>query len=131
MVANNLFFLNAGDSPPNPGELLGSRKMYETLESLREHYDFIFIDSSPVLAVSDAVLLSSMVDGVILVVDSQKTPKQLAREARSRLSNPHTKILGVLLNRVHARNGDYYYYYDYYSYDQQKKDGQGVNERFV
>ncbi|MGH7774679.1 MAG: GumC family protein, partial [Candidatus Binatia bacterium] len=55
MATNNLFFLNAGDTPPNPGELLGSRKMYETLESLRERYDFIFIDSSPVMAVSDAV----------------------------------------------------------------------------
>ncbi|MGH7774680.1 MAG: hypothetical protein ACREQA_20845, partial [Candidatus Binatia bacterium] len=118
-------------TPPNPGELLGSRKMYETLESLRERYDFIFIDSSPVMAVSDAVLLSSMVDGVILVVDSQKTAKQLAREARSRLSNPHTKILGVLLNRVHGRNGDYYYYYDYYSYDQLDLDDAEDDERFV
>ncbi len=130
-AAHNLFLLSGGATPPNPGELLGSRKMYETLESLRERYDFIFIDSSPVMAVSDAVLLSSMVDGVILVVDSQKTPRQLAREARSRLSNPHTKILGVLLNRVHARNGDYYYYYDYYSYDQQDLDDAEDDERFV
>ncbi|MGH7774689.1 MAG: GumC family protein, partial [Candidatus Binatia bacterium] len=54
-TADNLFFLSGGATPPNPGELLGSRKMYETLESLRERYDFIFIDSSPVMAVSDAV----------------------------------------------------------------------------
>ncbi|HET8562926.1 MAG TPA: polysaccharide biosynthesis tyrosine autokinase, partial [Candidatus Binatia bacterium] len=113
-AVNNLFFISSGEIPPNPAELLASRKMDETLESLREHYDFIFIDSSPVMAVSDAILLSNMVDGVILVADSQKTPKQFVREARSRLSSMHAKILGVLLNRVSAINGTYNYcYYDY------------------
>ncbi len=113
----NVFLISGGATPPDPAELLGSKKMHETLNTLRKGYEFIFIDSSPVMAVSDPVLLSAMVDGVILVVDGHKTPKQLVRKVRSRLSHSGTKILGVLLNRVDTRKGAYAYYYrDYYSY---------------
>jgi capsular exopolysaccharide synthesis family protein len=120
--AENLFVITSGASAPNSAELLGSKKMADTLSRLLEQFDYVFIDSSPVLAVSDAVLLATMVEGVVLVVDGQKTPKQLVRDARSRLNNPKTKILGALLNRVDARNGAYaaYYshYYQYYGGDQ-------------
>jgi capsular exopolysaccharide synthesis family protein len=116
-ATDNLFLLSGGSAPPNPAELLGSRKMHETLTSLREHYDFILIDSSPIMPVSESLLLSTMVDGVLLVVDGAKTPKQVVREARSRLGKARSKILGVMLNRVDARNGGYAYYYrHYYSY---------------
>jgi capsular exopolysaccharide synthesis family protein len=119
-AAANLFFISSGASPPNPAELLGSNRMHEILDELRNDYEFIFIDSSPVMAVSDAVLLSTMAEGVVLVVNG-KTPKQLVRTTRSRLSTGRTKILGILLNRVDMRGGGYanYYnqYYDYYGQD--------------
>jgi capsular exopolysaccharide synthesis family protein len=118
--APNLFLLSSGALPPNPAELLISNKMHDVLEELRQQFEFIFIDSSPIMAVSDAVFLSTMVDGTLLVVDG-KTPKQLVRKARARLSIPHPKILGIMLNRVDIRTGEYgkYYrqYYDYYHHE--------------
>jgi capsular exopolysaccharide synthesis family protein len=119
-AADNLFLMSSGTLPPNPAELLGSTKMHEILQQMREQYQFIFIDSSPVMAVSDAIFLSTMVDGTLLVVNG-KTPKPLVRKARSRLNTPHSKILGILLNRVDMRAGEYgsYYnhYYEYYGRD--------------
>jgi capsular exopolysaccharide synthesis family protein len=121
-TTDNVFFVSSGSAAPNPAELLGSRRMYETLNSLRERYDFIFLDSSPIMAVSDGVLLSAMVDGVLLVVDTQKNPKQMVREARARLSSARSKILGVVLNRVDMRKGGYGYYHYYYPYYENDED---------
>jgi capsular exopolysaccharide synthesis family protein len=119
-ATENLFFISSGATPPNPAELLGSKRMHEILNELRDEYEFILIDSSPVMAVSDAVLLSTMVEGVVLVVNG-KTPKQLVRTTRSKLNTRHTKVLGLLLNQVDMRDGGYanYYnqYYDYYGKD--------------
>jgi polysaccharide biosynthesis transport protein len=113
---HSLFLLSAGSIPPNPAELVGSKKMQETVTALREQYDHILIDSPPVMQLSDAVLLSTMVDGVVLVVSNQETPKYVVREACSRLNYARAKILGVMLNRVNLRSGDYaYYYHSYYS----------------
>ena len=110
----NLFLMSSGAPPPNPAELLGSKKMHEILQQMREQYEFIFLDSSPVMAVSDAVLLSTMVDGTLIVVNRQ-TPKPLVRKARNRLKTPHGKILGILLNRVDTRAGEYGSYYSHYA----------------
>src|SRR5437667_3354523 len=93
--AENLFLISGGALPPNPAELLGSNKMHHFLQQLREQFEFIFIDSCPILAVSDSVFLSTMVDGTLLVVSS-KTPKPLVRKARARLTIPQTKGLGML-----------------------------------
>ena len=112
-AAENLFLMSSGTLPPNPAELLGSTKMHEILQQLREQYQFIFVDSSPVMAVSDAIFLSTMVDGTLLVVNG-KTPKPLVRKARTRLNTPHSKILGTLLNRVDTRTGEYGSYYNHY-----------------
>ncbi len=112
-AAQNLFLMSSGTTPPNPAELLGSKKMQESLQQLRQEYEFIFVDSSPVMAVSDAIYLSAMVDGTLLVVN-RKTPKPLVRKARTRLDTPHSKILGILLNQVDARNDGYAYYYSHY-----------------
>jgi capsular exopolysaccharide synthesis family protein len=115
---NHLFLLSAGCLSPNPAELVGSQKMRETVASLRERYDYILIDSPPVMQVSDALLLATLVDGVVLVVSSRETPKYVVREARSRLSFARAEMLGVMLNRVNVRSGDYAYYYRaYYSQD--------------
>jgi capsular exopolysaccharide synthesis family protein len=115
-ATNHLFLLSAGSLPPNPAELVGSKKMQEIVASLREQYDYILIDSPPVMQVSDAALLATIVDGVVLVVHSQETPKYVVRDAHARLSYARAKILGVMLNRVNLRSGDYAYYYrSYYS----------------
>ena len=113
-TVENLFVVSCGASPPNPAELVGSQKMADTLAALRAHYDYIFLDAPPVIPVSDATLLSSMVDGVVLVVGGQKTPKRLVRNARKRLGAAQAKILGVVLNRVNLQSGDYSDYYHYY-----------------
>lgn len=121
-AVDNLSVMTSGAKPPNPAELLGSRTMLRTLNTLREQFDYIFLDSSPVLPVSDALPVATMVDGVLLIVDGQKTPRQLVREARLRLISRQIKMLGVLLNRVDVREGTYgsYYghYYDYYNHDE-------------
>ena len=119
---DNLFVITSGSRPPNPAELLGSKTMARTLAILRDQFDYIFIDSSPVLPVSDALPLGTMVDGVLMVVDGQNTPRQLVRDARVRLTSPQIKMLGVLLNRVDVQEGSYgsYYghYYNYYKHDE-------------
>jgi capsular exopolysaccharide synthesis family protein len=95
----NLFFLCSGTAAPNPTELVGSKKMYDTLASLREQYDYILIDAPPVRGISDAVMLSTMVDGVVLVTNAQRTMKQLVKEAQARLNYARANVLGVVLNK--------------------------------
>lgn len=101
--AQTLALLPAGATPPNPTELLGSDRMRDVLGSLRKQYDFILIDAPPLMPVSDTVVLSTLVDGAVLVVDQQHTPRQAVRMARERLSQVRTRILGVVLNRVDPR----------------------------
>ena len=95
--------------------------MAETLGYLKQRYDYIFIDSPPVIPVSDAVVLSTIVDGVIFVVQGQLTPKPIVQAALAQLGDRHSKILGLVLNRVDLKSGqyrDYRHHYnsgDYYS----------------
>ena len=109
-----LFFLASGSIPPNPAELLGSKSMQEILAVLQKHYDYILIDSPPVMPVTDAVLLSTMVDGVVLVINSQKTPRQVIKEAHASLAYARAKILGVVLNKVNMQHSNYARYYSHY-----------------
>ena len=108
----NLFLLPSGAQPPNPTELIGSQKMYDMLGDLQKRFAYILIDAPPVIPVSDALPLATMVDGVVFVISGQSTSKQVAKQAYQRLSSVPTKILGTVLNRVDVRNG---YYHDYYS----------------
>jgi capsular exopolysaccharide synthesis family protein len=110
-VSEHLFVLSSGSVPHNPAELVGSKQMRTILVSLQEQYDYILIDSPPVMLASDAMLLSTMVDGVVLVANAQRTPKQVVRAARTRLTCARAKILGVVLNQLHRRNREYAYYY--------------------
>jgi capsular exopolysaccharide synthesis family protein len=113
---DNLSLISGGSIPPNPTALVGSKRMYEILTLLREDYDYILIDSPPIVPVTDAVLLSTMVDGVVLVVSGQGTPKQVVKAARSRLSYARAKVLGVVLNRAPLQRADYnHYHYNHYS----------------
>jgi len=124
----NLDFLSAGSAPPNPTELLGSPKMAETLAEMGKRYRHIIIDSSPVLPVSDALLLASLVDGVVVVANGVATPRQQVKAACARLEYARGKILGVVLNRIHLQSPDYYYYYHRDYYGSPGKSDEGLQE---
>jgi capsular exopolysaccharide synthesis family protein len=96
----SLDILPAGTKAPNPAELVGSETMKRLLTGLKERYDFILIDSPPVMAVADALLLSRMVDSVLFVVRSAITPRLVARDARQKLVHVRARIIGVILNDV-------------------------------
>jgi len=116
----NLHFLSSGSVPPNPTELLGSSKLGETLGRLREHYEYIVIDSPPVLPVSDSMLLAKVIDGAMLVANASATPRQQVKAACARLEYARAKILGVVLNKVKVHSADYqpyHYHQDYYPTD--------------
>lgn len=109
-----LDLLAAGTEPPNPTELVGSDKMREVLSMLTSMYDVVIVDSPPVLPVSDSQLLATMVDGVVVVINSRKTSKQQVRAACTKLEFARAKIFGVVLNQVDVRHPDYKYYSHYY-----------------
>jgi capsular exopolysaccharide synthesis family protein len=113
----NVDLLSSGSLPPNPTELLGSRAMAELLKQAAARYDFVFIDSPPVMPVNDAVVLSPLVDGVVLVVRAHGTPRQIIQRAENRLAQARAALLGVVLNKLDARSDNYATYYGgrYYS----------------
>ena len=111
-----LSLLPRGPVPPYPPDLLGSEKMREILEKLRQSFDLIVIDSPPATFMTDAAVISGLCDGVILVVHGQRTPVGLARQAMERLAMVQAHILGVVLNGVDIRNPEYAYYRGYTSY---------------
>ncbi|HET7006917.1 MAG TPA: polysaccharide biosynthesis tyrosine autokinase, partial [Candidatus Binatia bacterium] len=107
--------LPRGTLPPNPTDLLMSEKMRRVIDIAAADYDHILIDSPPVIAVSDAAVLSSVADGVLLVIDGQKTTTPLARDAVHRLDAVGARMLGVILNGVDLRHPEYQDYHTYYS----------------
>lgn len=109
-----LSLLSCGTYPPNPSDLLGSNKMREILSSLRNSFDFILIDSPPAIAISDVAVISSVCDGVLLVLHGKKTTTAAARQALERLESVGAPVLGVILNSVDLKNPDYVYFRDYY-----------------
>jgi len=109
----NLFVLPAGTPPPNPAELLASSNMRDVLAELRDQYDHIIIDTPPTLSVTDAVVLSTRADAVVLVIRSGQTTKGALRRSRDILMQVNAKVTGVLLNAVDLTSPDYYYYYEY------------------
>ena len=109
-----LSFIAAGVLPPNPSELLASPEMRALIQQLAETYDYVVLDSAPIMPVSDSVGLSTMVEAV-LVVAGGDTSRRLVRETCLRLGNVGARILGVILNRVDVVSNSYYRY-DHYSY---------------
>ena len=108
----NLYILTGGTIPPNPAEVLSSKKMSEFIESIRDEYDYIFIDSPPVGVVSDASIISSYSDGVIFVVGANEVDSNLAKIAKERLDSVKANIVGVILNKFKTdTNSEYYNYY--------------------
>lgn len=109
-----LFLINAGPVPPNPGELLGSEKMANLIDLLKEAFDFILVDTPPVLAVSDAIVLGPLMNGAILVVRGGKTPREALKQAREKLDAHKINGMGVIINHAQMRDFDYYYKDSYY-----------------
>jgi capsular exopolysaccharide synthesis family protein len=112
----NLFLITAGTIPPNPAELIGSKSMHQTLDRLRERFDFVFVDSAPVMIVSDSLFIAAIADGTVMLVDSSRTPRTLVTEMYSRLNRVGAKVLGVVLNQVDTKRHGYYYSPHSYSY---------------
>lgn len=118
----NLDILSSGSIPPNPSELIGSRRMRELLNDLEKDYDMILIDSPPMGAVTDAMILSTMTDTTILVVRAHKTKMEFLEKSREGLERVNTPLLGVVLNDFDvsqtygSASYKYYRYYRYYNY---------------
>jgi polysaccharide biosynthesis transport protein len=102
----NLSLISRGHVPPNPARLLGSDRMKETLDSFEDEYSFIIVDSAPLLPINDTVLLSTKVDGVVLV-SGQGVARPAARQACERLTYVKARILGVILNSVDLQSPEY------------------------
>ncbi len=113
---NNMVALTSGGIPPNPSELLGSEKMQSILKSLQNVFDMVVIDSPPVLAVTDAAILSQRADGIILVVKPGQTKLAALRQAAEQLHRVGAHTLGVVINGVELKRSRYYYYYQYRGY---------------
>jgi capsular exopolysaccharide synthesis family protein len=105
----NLWLLPCGKLPPNPAELLGSAKFQEFLLSLKDHFDWVIIDSPPVMAVTDAGVLAHSVMGVVFVVGSEMTNKWTARNALELLDAARPNYLGAILNKVDVQKNPYFY----------------------
>lgn len=102
-----------GDTPPNPAELLGSRRMREILAKLEEQSDVIVLDTPPILSVTDAAVLSNLADGVILVVKIGQTHRGALERAVEQLRQVNARLLGVVVNDINMRRSRYYYYKNY------------------
>jgi len=114
-IVDQLSLITSGPIPPNPAELLGSERTKSLWPTLLETYDYVLIDAPPVLAVADASILASQVDGVILVVRSGNTRIDLAQEAKEQLQKANATIIGAVLNQYKMNTKDHHYYY-YYSH---------------
>ncbi len=108
ILHENLSVLTSGHIPPNPSELLGSNRMKELLEGYREEYDYIIVDLPPVLSVSDAVVASKYLNGMLIVVRHRATKRREVREVVRQLEFVDAKILGFVYNRVGTRGSKQY-----------------------
>jgi succinoglycan biosynthesis transport protein ExoP len=111
---SGLSVLTSGPIPPNPAELLGSDQMRRLLAALQANYTHVVVDSPPVSSFTDGVLISTMVDGVLLVVHGGRSSRHIVRRSKQLLNDVGAKIFGVVLNNVNLQSHDYYYYQSYY-----------------
>lgn len=109
-----LYFLPSGPIPPNPAELIGSPQMSALMSDLRENFDMVIYDTPPILSVTDAQILATRVDGVIMVARQNFARKDNVREAKEALDNLKANILGFVINNVPFEEGKGYGYYAYY-----------------
>lgn len=119
----NLSMIASGPIPPNPSELLASDKMKELIATLRERFSYVIIDSPPVVAVADALVISTCADGVVLCVHGGETSRDLVKRSADRLRQSNISVLGTLLNNVDLDQHSYYHartYYEYYAEEEEQ-----------
>ena len=130
----NLFCLPSGVIPPNPAELLASKRMKSLLDELKENFDMVILDSPPVISVADSPIIASRVDGTVLVSRSGFIPRHICLHAKNALESVNGKIIGCVLNGVLSHHQSYYYshYYGadayYHGEDGEKKSGRRKGE---
>ena len=107
----NLAIISAGKVPPNPSEMLGSKAMTTFLEEMKKHFDYIIMDTPPIGAVTDSQILSTKVDGTILVVKAGQTKKDVVMNSVNAIKKVNGNIIGTVLNGVEQSKNKYYYYY--------------------
>jgi len=121
----NLDIITSGHVPPNPSELLSSKKMDELIAKTRDEYDYVIIDSPPIIAVTDALILARKVDNLILVIRATVTEREIVEQAKILLKNIDVTPAGVVINGVEVKKYysgyKYYYYYYYYYYSDDEK----------
>ena len=127
-LIDNWFIVPSGDIPPNPSELLSSSRMAKLLNRLREMFDYIIIDLPPVNIVSDAVSISSLITGMIVVIREEYTEKKELERCFRQLRLSNVNILGCVMNDANSGRASYgkykkYKYYKYYRYYQSNSDG--------
>jgi capsular exopolysaccharide synthesis family protein len=108
---DNLSLICAGPTPPNPSELLSSKRMSALLETMKTMFDVIIIDTPPILFVTDAQIVAAQSDAVVLVVDAGKVRKEVALKAKASIDHVKAKLIGVVLNNTNRKHSDSYYYY--------------------
>tara|TARA_B100001250_G_C19809372_1_gene795038 strand:- start:1117 stop:3477 length:2361 start_codon:yes stop_codon:yes gene_type:complete len=125
---DNLFAVSSGIVPPNPSELLGSKKMANLIQKLENEWDMILFDSPPLVAVTDATMVSKEIDQIIIVVKVGQTDRKAFDHTITSLRNVKAPLGGVILNAVTHKNsyGSYYYYYQYYHYYGSNKESSTV-----
>jgi len=111
-----LHILNSGTTPPNPLELLASDRLKLIIEDLRSRFDYIVIDTAPVLPASDAVVLGQLCDALLMVIQSDHTTHHMARDAIKRLNASKVNVDGLILTRANIKKGNPYQYGGYYGY---------------
>lgn len=124
---DNLWLIPSGPVAPNPSELLGSDNMSDILEDLKNRFDYVLVDTPPIMPVTDAAVMASKVDGVIMLLESGAVSPTVAKEAKIRLEQAGAHILGAVLNKVDVTSGHYGYgngygYYYYYGNEAKKED---------
>lgn len=125
---SKLYLMTSGPVPPNPAELIGSEQMTRLMKFLQVEFTHVIVDSPPIASFTDGVLIASMVNGVILVVHSGKSSRQVVKRSRQLLQDIGAKVFGVVLNNVNLKAQDNYYYYQSYYYRDQYRQDQDEEE---
>lgn len=115
---DGLHVITGGKIPPNPSEMLASKKMRNFINDINKYYDYIFIDAPPIGIVTDAGIISSFCDGTILVVGSKESDIEAVKISKDRLDKINANILGVVLNKYEAEGSAYGYYSYYYGHEE-------------
>lgn len=108
---DNLYIITSGPVPPNPSELLRSKRINQIINAVKESFDLVIFDTPPVLAVTDAQIVTTKTDGALFVVPKGEVKKEQVRKAAELLDNVRANVLGFVINKVEKNGDDYYYYY--------------------